>query len=93
MANSDQWLYQNELQWVFERQSRKAGCGMCLRNHLGEVLAFKCLSLPSSMNNTAEALELLYGLVLANNLELKVIHIEGDSTLIINSCIKRQIIN
>ena len=42
---------------------------------------------------TTEALGLLYGLVLAKNLELKVIHIEGDSTLLINSCIKRQIIN
>ena len=31
--------------------------------------------------------------VLAKNLELKVIHIEGDSNLIINACIKRQIIN
>jgi ribonuclease HI len=73
--------------------SGKAGCGICLRNHLGEVLAFKCLSLPSSTNNTAEAFGLLYGLVLAKNLELKVIHIEGDSNLIINACIKRQIIN
>ena len=73
--------------------SGKAGCGICLRNHLGEVLAFKCLSLPSSTNNTEKALGLLYGLVLAKNLELKVIHIEGDSNLIINACIKRQIIN
>ena len=71
----------------------KAGCGMCLRSHLRDVLAFKCLSLPSSTNDMVEAFGLLYGLVLAKNLDLKAIHIEGNSTLIINAYIKRQILN
>jgi ribonuclease HI len=49
--------------------------------------------LPVGTNNKVEAMALLLGLELALQLNIVNIHIEGDSSVVINSCVKKKIEN
>ena len=57
------------------------------------MIATKSSSLPQCTNNKAEALALLFGLELAKSLYMSKIHVEGDSSIIINACIKHHVYN
>ena len=57
------------------------------------MIAAKSSSLPQYTNNKDEALALLFGLELVKSLYIPNLHIEGDSSIIINACIKRHVYN
>jgi ribonuclease HI len=70
-----------------------SGASVCIRDNQGAVLAIKSCSLPRGTNNMAEAHGLLAGLSLARKGGFQRVQIEGDSLVIINACIKRDIHN
>lgn len=70
-----------------------SGIGISLRNQSREVLAFYAKPIPFGTNNMAESTTLLEGLLLAKYLSFSCLHIEGDSSVVINACIHRKIIN
>ena len=71
----------------------ESGIGVCIRDYEGKIIELLAKNIPPGTNNTAEALALLYGLRLALDMNLKDIHIEGDSNLVINACLKRKVDN
>lgn len=71
----------------------ESGIGVCIRDYEGKIIELLAKKIPPGTNNTAEALALLFGLRLALDMNLKDIHIEGDSNLVINSCLKRNVDN
>ena len=68
-----------------------SGFGACIRNLDGNVVAITISPLPINTNNMAEAQALLAGLTLAKQGNFQLLHIEGDSSVIINACIHRNI--
>ena len=62
---------------------------MCIRDNNGQVLAMLAHKLSIGTNNKVEAIVLLLGLELASRLSITNIHIEGDSSVVINSCVKK----
>ena len=70
-----------------------SGFGACIRNSSGEVVVIIVSPLPIDTNNIAEAHALLPGLILAKNGYFHRLHIEGDSSIIIDACIHRCIIS
>ncbi len=70
-----------------------SGIGVAIRNHQGVVVSLKVAPIPYGSNNLAKASALLEGLVLAKKLAITSLHVEGDSSVIINACISRQIVN
>ena len=64
-----------------------SGFGACIRNYFGEVVEIKISPLPIDTNNIAEAHALLAGLLLAKQGCFNRLHIEGDSSVIIEACI------
>ena len=69
-----------------------SGFGACIRNHIGQVVAILVSPLPIDTNNITEAHALLARLILAKQGCFQRIHIEGDSSVIIDACIHRNII-
>lgn len=67
----------------------KSGLGACIKNWQGEVVAIKENVLPVGTSNLAEAQALLAGLILVKKCNVFSIHIEGDSRVIINSCLSQ----
>ena len=67
-----------------------SGAGVCIRNYNGIVVCMLAQHLLVGTNNKVEAMALLLGLELALQLKLDNIHIEGDSTVVINSCVKKK---
>ena len=70
-----------------------SGFGACIRNPFGQVVAITVSPLPVDTNNMAEAHALLAGLILAKQGFFHRLHIEGDSSVIIDACIHRHIIS
>lgn len=64
--------------------------GVCIRDHNGQVFGMLAQKLPIGTNNKAEAMALLLALELAFQLSITNIHIEGDSSMVINSCVKKE---
>ncbi|GLJ48440.1 hypothetical protein SUGI_1022440 [Cryptomeria japonica] len=75
---------------IFDGSSRgnpgDSGIGIVFRDHLGSLLALKAMPISPGTNNMAEACALLEGLAMAKDLNFKYLHIEGDSTIVINAC-------
>ena len=67
------------------------GFGACIRNSEGDVVAITVSPLPINTNNMVEAQALLASLILAKQGNFWLLHIEGDSSVIINACIHRTI--
>ena len=65
----------------------KSGLGACVRDSKGMVLAISSSPLPNGTNNSAETQALLVGLVLLKTGNFHRVHIEGDSQMVIISCI------
>ena len=63
---------------------------VCIRDHNGWVLGMLAQKLLVGTNNKVEAMALLLGLELALQLNIVNIHIEGDSSMVINSCLKKK---
>ena len=63
---------------------------VCLRNHLGEVLSFYAVPISPSTNNMAEATTLLEGLIQAKRMYFSCLHIDGDSSIVINACVHKK---
>ena len=70
-----------------------SGFGACIRNSIGEVVAIIVSPFPIDTNNILEAHALLAGLILDNQGYFYRLHIEGDSSVIIDACIHRRIIS
>ena len=70
-----------------------SGVGVFIRDHEGKVVEILAQKIPSGTNNYAKALALLFGVELAISLRIDNIHIEGDSNLVINSCLQRRVGN
>ena len=70
-----------------------SGFGACIRNSSREVVAIIVSPLPIDTNSMAEAHTLLAGLILAKQGYFHQLHIEGDSSFIIDACIHRRIIS
>ena len=68
----------------------KSGLGACVKDSKGIVLEISPSPLPDGTNNSAETQALLAGLVLLKTGNFHRVHIEGDSQMVINSCIKRK---
>ena len=68
-----------------------SGFGACIRNSFGEVVALTISPLPIDTNNITDAHALLAGLLLAKQGCFTRLHIEGDSSVIIDACIHRHI--
>ena len=68
----------------------ESGAGVCVRDHNGRVLGMLAQKLLVGTNNKVEAMALLLGLELALQLNIVNIHIEGDSSMVINSCLKKK---
>ena len=64
---------------------------VCVSNSFGDVVAITVSPLPINTNNMAEAQALLAGLILAKQGNFHPLHIEGDSSVIIDACIHRRI--
>ena len=67
---------------------RASSIGVCIRDHDGKVNKMLAQKIHSGTNNFAEALSLMFGVEMAMSLNFINIHIEEDSTLVINSCIQ-----
>ena len=68
-----------------------SGIGVCLRNHLGIPLFIKSSHIPWGTNNNAEVSAFLLGLVTTSSMKIPWLQVEGDSLIIIQGCITRQI--
>ena len=68
----------------------KSGIGACVRDRKGIVLAITSSPLLDGTSNLVETQALLAGLVLLKTCNFHRVHIEGDSQMVINSCIKWQ---
>ena len=68
----------------------ESGAGVCIRDHNGQVLGMLAQKLLIVTNNKAEDMALLLGLELAFQLSITNIHIEVDSSVVINSCVKKE---
>ena len=71
----------------------QSGYGTVIRDFKGHVIAAKSSSLTQCTNKKVEALALLFGLELAKSLSISKLHVEGDSSIIINTCIKIHVYN
>lgn len=65
------------------------GIGYVLHDHYGDVLCFEACPIAPTTNNFAEALALLQGLSTAKKFQIRHIHVEGDSSIIINACVRQ----
>ena len=63
----------------------KYGFDIVIRDHMGSITTAKSSPIPRRINNKAEALALLYRLVLAKPLLISHLHVEGDLKVIINA--------
>ena len=68
----------------------ESGARVCIRDHNGQVLGMLAQKLLIGTNNKVEAMALLLGLELTFQLSITNIHIEGDSSVVINSCVKKE---
>lgn len=68
----------------------ESGIGVSLRNHPGEVFLFYAMPINLGTNNMAESTTLLEGLILLKRMYFSCLHIEGDSSVVINACIHRK---
>ena len=68
-----------------------SGLGACIWDSHGSVVAITTSPLPKGTNNMVEAQALLAGLILAKRGNNYFLHIEGDSSIIINACIYRKL--
>lgn len=66
---------------------------LCILNHEGQVVEMLAQKSSIGTNNYVESMVLFLGIDLALKLRLENIHIEGDSILVINSCLKKKIVN
>ena len=64
-----------------------SGFGVCIRNSFGDVVAITVSPFPINTNNMAEAHAFLAGLILTKQGNFHWLHIEGDSSIIIDACI------
>ncbi len=69
------------------------GARVCIRDHNGWVLGMLAQKFPIGTNNKAKSMTLLLGLELALQLNIVNIHIEGDSSVVINSCVNKKLEN
>lgn len=67
-----------------------SGAKVCIRNHNGQAVGMLAQKLPVGTNNKTEAMKLLLGLELSLQLNIAIIHIEGDSSVVINSCVRKK---
>ena len=72
---------------------KKLGLGACIRNCNGFLLAIMVYPIMDRTNNIIEAQALLIGLALVKKGQFHRVNIEGDSQVIINAYIKREIFN
>lgn len=63
------------------------GIGVFLRNHLGDVFTFYVAPIILGTNNMEKDNTFLEGLKHAKKFFFSYLHIEGDSSVIINACI------
>ena len=68
-----------------------SGLGVCIRDSHGTVEALTTSPLPIGTNNMVEVQDLLAGLILAKQNNFQMLHIEGDSLVIIDDCIHRKV--
>ena len=68
-----------------------SGSGACIRNLDGDVVAITVSPLPINTNNMVVAQALFASLILAKQGNFWLLHIEGDSSVIINAYIHRTI--
>ena len=66
------------------------GLGVCIRDSNGDIVAITASPFHIGTNNMAKAQALLAGLILAKQGNFCSLHIEGDSSVIIEACIHRR---
>lgn len=90
-TNSWQPSHRDFVKINFDGSSRgnpsDSGVGVCIRDYMGDLKAFKSSILPPGTNNVVEVQALLEGLILAKKLDFLKVHVEVDSSLIINAYI------
>ena len=66
----------------------KSGIGFIVRDYHGTVIYFEAFHISPSTTNFVEAFDMLQGLSTATRLRVQHIHVEGDSSVIVNVCIQ-----
>lgn len=67
----------------------KSGISFSLHDYLGTIINFEAFPIAPGTNNLVEAYAMLQGISATKRLCVHHIHVEGDSSIIINACIQR----